>query len=289
MFSKKKVTSISHTGSCVAFMKTSQNSKKDKQDKDFIEEVFQYYKREGRHTLPWRKKITPYRILVSEVMLQQTQVRRVVPKFELWMKEYPTLQSLSASNLQKVLVLWQGLGYQRRAKALCAIAGKVTILPKTFDELLRLPGVGTYTASAVCAFAYNTFSHPVLETNIRTALIEYFHQDIDSVHDGLLYDDLSRLEKNPHVQEIGARAWYYALMDFGAYLKANNISHNTKSVHNVKQTPYKGSSRELRAKVLFAIAHNTSLPTDERVMSVLKDLEQEGFIVKKQSSYTIAS
>ena len=270
-------------------MQVSKKTKQIKDDKEFIDIVTAHYYKEGRHTLIWRKKITSYKVLVSEVMLQQTQVSRVLPKFEEWMKRYPTLEALSASNLQEVLVLWQGLGYQRRVKALLSIAQKTQKLPKSFDELLVLPGIGTYTASAVCAFAYNQFSHPVLETNIRTALIEYFHQDKDSIHDGLLYDDLHRLEKNTLVQKIGAREWYYALMDFGAYLKANKISHNKKSVHHAKQSPYKGSLRELRARTLFAITHKDSLPSDERVGIVLEQLENEGFITKKRSGYEIVS
>ena len=253
----------------------------------FVHDVATYYKKFGRHGLPWRKKINPYRILVSEVMLQQTQVSRVVPKFELWMKQYPTLAALSKSNLRDVLILWQGLGYQRRAKALLAIAQEKKTLPRTFDQLLQLSGIGTYTASAICSFAYNQFSHPVLETNIRTALIEYFHQGEDEVHDGLLYDDLIRLESVAKVKLLGAREWYYALMDFGAHLKANKISHNKKSVHYVKQSPYKGSLRELRANTLFAITKGETLPQEERVSIVLEQLLKEGYITKKRCHYVL--
>ena len=131
-----------------------------------IEEVIAHYRISGRHDLIWRKKINAYRILVSEIMLQQTQVSRVLPKFQSWMKRYPNLIVLRTSTLQEVLILWQGLGYQRRAKSLLAIAKTVDVIPKSFDDLLLLPGIGKYTASAICAFAYNTFSHSVLETNI---------------------------------------------------------------------------------------------------------------------------
>lgn len=251
-----------------------------KEDKACIEEILGYYKTSGRHDLPWRKKITAYRILVSEIMLQQTQVARVIPKFESWMKLYPTLGVLATSNLKEVLTLWQGLGYQRRAKALLTIAKEYTKIPRTFDELLALPGVGVYTASAVSSFAYNEFTHPVLETNIRTVLIEFFHQGEEAIHDGVLYDDLARLEKNHIVQELGARTWYYAVMDFGAYLKENKISHNKKSKHHSVQSPYKGSLRALRAKTLFAITHGTALPEDERLPQVLEQLLKEGYIMK---------
>ena len=262
---------------------------KNTADKNFIRDVLTHYKNKGRHDLVWRKNITAYRILVSEVMLQQTQVSRVLPKFEVWMKKYPTLPKLEMSNLQDVLILWQGLGYQRRAKALLTIAKENKSLPKTFDGLLALSGIGVYTASALCAFAYNQFSHPVLETNIRTALIEYFYQGEESVHDGMLYDDLTRLEKNNTVQKLGARDWYYALMDFGAHLKASRISHNKKSAHYAVQSAYKGSLRELRAKALFALTHKEKLPVDERLPTVLLQLIKEGYIVENKKGHQLVN
>lgn len=268
-------------------MKESYDSKHTKEDNLFIKEILAYYKKHGRHDLMWRKNITAYKILVSEIMLQQTQVSRVIPKFTAWMKQYPTLKKLREASLQEILILWQGLGYQRRAKALLTIAQEVDTIPKSFEGLLELSGVGTYTASAVCAFGYNQFSHPMLETNIRTALIEYFHQDKEEVHDGMLYDDLNRLEKYSHVQKLGAREWYYAVMDFGAHLKEKKISHNTKSAHYTKQSPYKGSLRELRAKTLFAITHQEKIPDDERVQVVLAQLVQEKFIIQEGNKYSL--
>jgi A/G-specific adenine glycosylase len=267
--------------------KNSATTRKLKEDLEFINDVIAYYQNHGRHELVWRKKISAYKILVSEVMLQQTQVSRVTPKFIEWMKKYPTLTSFAKTNLREVLLLWQGLGYQRRAKALLQIAITTKKLPQTYEALLLLPGIGPYTASAICAFAYDTFSHPVLETNIRTALFEYFYQSEDAIHDGLLYDTLSRLEKNKKVRSLGARNWNYALMDFGAYLKSQKISHNKKSLHHVTQSPYKGSSRELRAKVLFAITHNVALPADERLASVLQELTIEKFIIIKNKKYQL--
>lgn len=257
-----------------------------------IRTVVTHYNLHGRHDLPWRKKITPYRILVSEIMLAQTQVPRVIPKFALWMKRYPTVNALSQSTLQEVLILWQGLGYQRRAKALLSVAEMLEEgsrrIPKSFHELLTLPSVGTYTASAVCAFAYDTFAHPLLETNIRTVLIEYFHQDKETIDDATLYQDLARLEKKVEVTTMGARNWYYALMDYGAHLKQMSISHTTRSVTYRKQTPFKGSPRELRAKVLFAITHQDAIPKDPRTQHTIDTLLKEEYIVKKGRTYIIA-
>ena len=270
-------------------MKVLRKRKKVENSEDtlFITIVIDHYHRYGRHDLVWRKKISPYTILVSEIMLQQTQVSRVLPKFILWMKCYPTLKALGTGTLHGVLVLWQGLGYQRRAKALLSIAKEYSILPRSYVDLLGLSGIGTYTASAICAFAYNQFAHPVLETNIRTALIEYFHLNETAVHDGVLYDDLSRIEGSKKVQSLGARQWYYALMDYGAYLKASKISHNRKSAHHMIQSTFKGSLRELRAKTLFAITHNKNLPIDERLETVLFQLEKEGYVTKNKSRYTL--
>ena len=186
------------------------NNKDTNVDKELLKDVFSYYKKYGRHDLVWRKKINPYKILVSEVMLQQTQVSRVLPKFTEWMKRFPTLEALRQASLQDVLIVWQGLGYQRRVKALLMIAKEVKLLPKSYEQLLKLPGIGPYTASAVCAFAYNTFVYPVLETNIRTVLIEYLHSTEDEIHDGVLYDDIDRLVTYKQVEELGARHFYYA-------------------------------------------------------------------------------
>lgn len=257
------------------------------QDNLFVQNVVSFYTKEGRHTLPWREYITPYRILVSEIMLQQTQVVRVLQKFEDWMKLYPTLEVLKKATFVDILVMWQGLGYQRRAKALYEIAQSKKDLPTSFEDLCKLPGIGPYTASAICAFAYNEFSHPMLETNIRTALIEIYHQGEQEINDGVLYDDLVRLTEHKGVQEMGARSWYYALMDYGANLKENKISHNKKSALYARQSPYKGSVRELRAKILFAITQEQKLPVDIRREEVLEKLIKEGYIKQIGKKYCI--
>lgn len=261
--------------------------KNTKNDDIFIKNVLDFYNEKGRHNLVWRKDITPYRILVSEIMLQQTQVKRVLEKFDLWMTLYPTLEFQKEATLEAILKLWEGLGYQRRAKALYEIGRKYKEIPQSFEDLLDMPGVGVYTASAISAFAYNIFGHPMLETNIRTALIEEYHQGEEIVHDGLLYDDLDRLTLNNEVQKVGARVWYYALMDYGATLKENKISHNAKSFSYKKQSSYTGSLRQLRAKTLFAILHKEKLPQDDRLSLVLEELLKEDFIVKEKNKYRI--
>lgn len=269
-------------------MSSIKNMSKQNSENSFIKLVLSYHNQYGRHDLVWRKKITAYRIIVSEIMLQQTQVARVLPKFNQWMTLYPTLKELRIATFKDILILWQGLGYQRRAKTLCDISQSYTRIPSSYEKLLEIKGIGKYTAGAVCAFACNKFTYPLLETNIRTALIEQFHQREDDIHDHILYDDLLRLEKNSRVQKVGARIWYYALMDYGAHLKQQKISHNIKSVHHVKQSPYRGSTRELRAKILFAVTHGNKLPLDDRTETQLKILTKEGYIIQRGSKYIIA-
>lgn len=250
---------------------------------DFARSVLSWYKTYGRHDLPWRRSITPYKILVSEIMLQQTQVSRVHDKYKMWMTKYPTLRALSLATLEEVLILWQGLGYQRRAKALLTIAKEHRCIPKTYEGLLTLPGIGEYTASAIMAFAYDSFS-PMLETNIRTALIETFHTKKKVVSDEALKIDLAHLTSCKEVQSVGARIGYYALMDYGAYLKKEGISHNARTKGYRKQTAYIGSQRKVRAEVLFAITHNVALPQDARVPEVLEVLAKERFIIGSTKS-----
>lgn len=269
-------------------MKYSDTNTQVRRDAAFVRRILLHYEKYGRRDLAWRKNISSYRVLVSEIMLQQTGVSRVLPKFSAWMKKYPTLSALSEATLEDVLKLWQGLGYHRRAKALLDIARSTKALPRDYEGLLALKSIGPYTASAIMAFAYNVFPEYLLETNIRTVLIEAFHQGETKIHDGVLYDDLARLTTNRMVQEVGARTWYYAFMDYGVHLKSLKISHNEKSAHHTRQSPYEGSLRQLRAKVLFAITHKEKLPNDDRTEVVLEQLLKEEYVVKKGNRYFIA-
>jgi A/G-specific adenine glycosylase len=252
----------------------------------FLQMLYFWYQEHKRKDLPWRKTKDPYAILVSELMLQQTQVVRVVPKYELWMKTYPTLAALSKARLGEVLALWKGLGYQRRAKALFQIAKEHKAIPKKYDELLTLPGVGSYTASAIMAFAYNV-PLPMLETNIRTVLIEVFHPRSKVVGEEILGKYIELCLSTKAFTSFGARELYYAFMDYGAYLKSQGVSHNARVKGYRKQTPYKDSMRKLRAEVLFAINEKKEFPKDVRVEDVLRVLAQEGFIKKTTKGWKI--
>lgn len=132
--------------------------------------LLSWFKKNGRHELPWRQHPTPYDVLVSEFMLQQTTVTTIVPRFQEWMSRFPSIEALARASEPSVLAAWQGLGYYARARRLHQVAqvieknysGKI---PQDLSALLQLPGIGPYTASAICAFAFNQPT-PVLDTNI---------------------------------------------------------------------------------------------------------------------------
>jgi A/G-specific adenine glycosylase len=190
-------------------------------------------------------------------MLQQTQVERVVPYYERFLNKFPTVQSLAKAPLGEVLVLWQGLGYNRRAKMLHAAAKEVVAghrgkFPKSAAELESLPGIGPYTARAVSAFAYN---QPVvfIETNLRTVVTHHFFADKEQVSDADILEILAQAFPKP-TPEKGSREWYAALMDYGAYLKRSGVRINSKSKTYTKQSKFAGSDREARGAILKELA-----------------------------------
>jgi A/G-specific adenine glycosylase len=203
-------------------------------------------------------------------MLQQTQVDRVIPKFNAFIKQFPTAKKLAAAPLSEVLKLWSGLGYNRRAKYLWEAAKQWGIAP-----LEDLPGVGPYTANAVRAFAYN---EPVImiETNIRAVYLHHVFPNSFHVSDSKLlpYMVLPR--------GIAPREWYAALMDYGSYLKKAYPNPSRKSKHHAVQKKFKGSDREVRGAVLKARLARASLKklpfTQSRITRAVAALKKEGLI-----------
>lgn len=267
----------------------------NKKERAFQKLVKQHYQKNGRN-LPWRKTKNAYRILVSEIMLQQTQVDRVIPKYTAFLKKFPTLETLAAAPLGDVLREWQGLGYNRRAKMLHACAKAVVTdhagkLPRTHDALQALPGIGPYTAGAVMAFAYNK-PIPIIETNIRTAYIHHFFKGKENVHDRVLMPIIERTldHENP-------RDWYHALMDYGAYLKQTVGNANVRSRHYTKQSRFAGSDRQVRGEILRALTEKPMTQTSlekvvtspEKLSEQLQALAGEGFINKKGKVWRIVS
>ena len=267
----------------------------NKKEKLFIETVWDYYGHNGRRSLPWRMTKNAYRILVSEVMLQQTQVERVVPKYKEFLKQFPTVDVLAESSLGDVLRAWQGLGYNRRAKMLheCVkiIVRKFrSLTPKSHEDLMLLPGIGPYTAGAVLSFAYN-IPIPMIETNIRSVYLHHFFKGKENVTDKEIFPLIKRTldHENP-------REWYYALMDYGAYLKKEFGNPNTKSKHHTKQTSFRGSNREVRGAIVRILIHShlsledlrkTLKCTDEKIATQVQALEKEGIIKKRKTQYYI--
>lgn len=266
-----------------------------KKEKDFIKTVWNYYKKEGRYELPWRKTKNVYFILVSEVMLQQTQADRVISKYKEFLKVFPNTRSLAFASLGDVLRMWQGLGYNRRAKMLHEMAKRIMkeyagTFPKTYKELKGLPGVGPYTAGAVMAFAYNTPS-PIIETNIRTVFIHHFFNNQSDISDADIYPLIERTldRENP-------REWYYALMDYGAYVKRTIGNPNRQSKHYTTQSAFKGSDRQIRGAIIRALTEHgltrsklhRELPFDmQRIDEQLARLQKEGMVSKKGANYLL--
>lgn len=210
--------------------------------------VYAHYATNGRD-LAWRKTRDPYHIVVSEIMLQQTQVPRVVEKYPVFIKKFPTITSLAAAPLSQVLAAWQGLGYNRRALLLQKLAQKVVAehagkVPRDVHTLETLPGIGKATAGSIAAFAFNRPS-VFIETNIRSVFIHCFFPNRRSVSDEELLPVVAKAidVKNP-------RKWYNALMDYGVYLKEREGNPSRKSAHYTRQSRFEGSNRQLRGKIL---------------------------------------
>jgi A/G-specific adenine glycosylase len=211
------------------------------QFQDFLLRWYQLY---GRHSLPWRQTTDPYAILVSELMLQQTQVVRVIPKYFVFLKLFPDLKTLRAAKLEAVLSAWQGLGYNRRARYLWQLAQETLTLPRDPEQLKTLPGIGPYTVGAVAAFAFN-IPVTLIETNVRTVFLYHFFPEKTAVSDAELLPLIAAT-----VPIDKARIWYAALMDYGSYLKSVLPNPSRQSKHHNKQSQFQGSVRQVRGELV---------------------------------------
>lgn len=242
--------------------------------------------------MPWRTDTRPYYVLVSELMLQQTQVIRVIPKFIAFIEAFPDEKALANATLGEVLILWQGLGYNRRAKFLHEAAkmlvGKYeTIWPIDEKGLLQLPGVGKNTSGAIRAYAFNQPSI-FIETNIRTVFFYHFFASQSSVTDGEIRTLLEESIDSEHPRE-----WYWALMDYGSWLKSQGFSGIDQSKHYKKQPPLEGSVRQVRGKIISALAREGTMTLaelqqtvgfDERFHPAVNGLIRDGLVVQKEST-----
>lgn len=241
--------------------------------------VYAHYKKHGRK-LPWRQTADFYKILVSEIMLQQTQVDRVVSKYAEFLKRFPNMKKLAVAKRADVLRAWQGLGYNRRAVYLHNVAVRVVDeyggrIPQSPEILRAFRGIGPNTAASICAFAYNM---PVvfIETNIRTVFLKYFFPYEKNVKDA----DILKLVKKTLDME-NPRKWYWALMDLGSHIKRTEGNPNrSQSAHYAKQSKFRGSRRQLRGEVLRDfLKHKKTPPRGTPHREIFNELVREGLIV----------
>ncbi len=262
----------------------------------FRQVVWDFYL-SNKRAMPWREpektgKYDPYKIMVSEVMLQQTQVSRVIPKYQQFIERFPTISSLAVSPLAEVLKVWSGLGYNRRAKflwqAVQEIHNNEDNFPSSMQELTALPGIGINTAGAILTYAFDQ-SYPFIETNVRTVYIHHFFKDRENVSDRELREVVDQT-----IDMKRPRQWYWALMDYGTYLKQSEGNVAARSKHYMKQTLFKGSVREIRGAV---IRHLTTAPKttselskvipDDRLDTILESLQREELICRKKDTFSL--
>jgi len=254
--------------------------------REFTERVWSHFDDHGRD-LPWRRTRDPYAVLVSEVMLQQTQVSRVVPKYAEFLEAFPDIGALAVAPLEDVLRAWQGLGYNRRAINLKRAAEAIVRehggrVPGTLEGLTSLPGIGHATACQVLAFAFD-IGVPFIETNIRSVYLHEFFGDAEDVPDAAL---LPLVEAT--LDHERPREWYWALMDYGTHLKATRPNPSRRSRHHVRQAPFEGSNRQLRGRLLAELVTSPDQTgatlvarvgfEPDRVRAALEALQSEGFV-----------
>ncbi len=264
----------------------------------FQRTVWDFYDKNKR-AFAWRETTDPYQITVSEIMLQQTQTERVAKKFPEFLAAFSTWKKLADAPLPDLLRVWQGMGYNRRAIALQKIAVRVVNefegqLPNNPEILETFPGIGPNTAGSICAFAFNAPT-VFIETNIRAVFLHHFFADQTKVHD----KELLPIVEAALVTER-AREWYYALMDYGVYLKKLHKNPARRSAHHARQSAFEGSDRQIRSGILKLLLKMTeaSLETifgnfpdtdNERVERLLGQLVHEGFVANEKGIFCIRS
>lgn len=220
--------------------------------------------------MPWRNEVGAYEVLVSEMMLQQTQVDRVIPKYLAFLERFPTVERLAEASLAEVLPLWSGLGYNRRAKYLQQAAQQIVRdyggrVPSERAALESLPGIGPNTAGAILAYAYNS-PEVFIETNVRTVYFHHFFAEQDKVSDAELREIVHETLPRESV-----RNWYWALMDYGSWLKKQGQGSIRQSATYRRQAPLKGSLRETRGVILRVLSEIGAIHRDELALRVNMD------------------
>lgn len=271
----------------------------------FQKKILQWHRAEGRHDLPWRKTKNPYHILVSEIMLQQTQVDRVIQKYAQFLKKFPTPEALAKASLPAVLKEWRGLGYNRRALFLKRAAETIVnahqgTFPRGLSDIESLPGVGKYTARAISVFAFDA-PELLIETNIRRVFLHHFFPNKKNVSDA---DIVPLLEKT--LWKKSPRVWFSALMDYGALALKEIENPNKRSAHYAKQSPFEGSTRYARSQILQRILYKecASLKellaffhtephmkhhcTEKKMLALLNAMAKEGLLYERNGLWRVS-
>lgn len=263
--------------------------------KKFTSLIWNFYQQNGR-SFEWRSTCDPYAILISEIMLQQTQTSRVIDKYPQFINKFPHFRSLAEASLCDVLRIWQGLGYNRRTKYLCELAKEVVrkhngILPAIPELLVTFSGIGKATAGSICAFAFN-MPTVFIETNIRSVFIHYFFQKKDVVSDSEIMPLIVQT-----VDHQNPREWYYAIMDYGVELKRISINPSRRSKHYTKQSKFEGSNRQIRGSVIRQLTMDNGKTmsnliqelqyNSDRIKFVVNQLLSEGMIIEQDGNFSI--
>ncbi len=263
----------------------------DKQVSLFRRKIWTFYK-SNRRDLPFRETIDPYGITISEFMLQQTQVERVIPKYLSWIEKWPDWPCLSRATTKQLLQFWSGLGYNRRAVYLGKLALTICkeydgTLPFDAGILQKLPGIGPYTANAILIFAFNK-DIVAIDTNIRRVLI----------HELKLSPDISKEElaeiANRVLPRGKSRDWHNALMDYSSLALPKQI----KTIPPIsRQSRFEGSIRQIRGEIIrrLTITRRINLTDIERdlrrsrqdVIKAVQGLAKDGLITCRDLIVTL--
>lgn len=260
----------------------------------FRRKIFRFYDRHGRKSLPFRLTIDPYAIAVSEIMLQQTQVERVVPKYQDWIERWPDWKALAAATPQQLLAAWSGLGYNRRAIYLGRMAQAVVSehegrLPESLDELVKLPGIGPYTSRAILIFAFNK-PLATVDTNIRRVLIH----ELDLPH-SISPGELQQVADDL-LPKHRSREWHYALMDYSR----GGLPYTETSVRPLTtQSKFEGSIRQIRGEIIRRLTAQSSVRLGTIARTLGRDmadvekavigLEKDGMIVRRGTTVRLTA
>ena len=246
---------------------------------DFTESLLQWYRKSGRHDLPWQENPTSYRVWVSEIMLQQTQVSTVIPYYQKFMQAFPDVHLLAAAETDQVLHLWTGLGYYARARNLHKAAEKIchehaAEFPDTLEGLVALPGIGRSTAGAILSLSLNQ-SVPILDGNVKRVLTRY-HAISGWPGNKKVEEKLWTLA-SAHTPELNAAEYTQAIMDLGATLcKRSRPSCELCPVSTGCEARAQNLQGELPEK-----KPKKTLPVKQTVFAIIENSEGEVLLEKR--------